>query len=648
VSIRGRLAHVWVRSRTAIRRRDALPDTGSRPRRKIFPLSIRTSLVAVVFIPLAMSVGLASTVVLHQSSIRQTAETARQYSLVLDSLLNARIDIYAEYVPTAAIQAADEYHVSTSVLDSLLGINVKDDLVDARRAVNHLAIFRRSGMLAANFVQLTAVRRRIDDGSATRQQAEAFFNQLDLKIDARWNALDRVLNADHASDSSTTRDRLAALGSTFSAFTFGLGEESLSGTNSLETALTTTSSPAEIRSLIVNSDQFTASTRGFTSSLGPKGRVAWKALQVNPLNTQFTSYVELAIAVGLAHEPAPFTVESTAIRSIARSEVMWANSLSKLVLASSADLRVATVNQTNSATMTLIILVLFMLLLVCAAVGAVLIFGREVRRPLARIVAAATYVREGELELPHLDESGPRELSLAAGAFNEMSSTLRAVQAQAVALSGGDFENPALKRSLPGRTGAALQSALSTLQRSVRERETQRRDLFQRATRDSLTGLLNRGAALEALELDLARVHRSQGALELTILFIDLDELKKINDSLGHEGGDTAIRLVADALREATRASDVVARYGGDEFVVGWLGDRDSSDTTLLAARISNLVASSVVAGDGRSLALGCSIGVAVSEERDSSVEKLIERADHALYTSKAEGRGGVRWFAPS
>jgi hypothetical protein len=218
VSIRGRLARAWVRPRAAIHGGDALAHTGSRPRRKIFPLSIRSSLVAVVLIPLAMSVGLASTVILHQSSLRQTAVTARQYSLVLDSLLRARIDVYAEYVPTAAIQAANQYHVSAAVLDSLLGINVKEDLVDARRVVNHLAIFGRSGMFAANFVQLTAVRRRIDDGSATRGQAEAFFNDLDLKIDARWNALDRVLDAGDASDSFTTRERLEGLGSTFSAF----------------------------------------------------------------------------------------------------------------------------------------------------------------------------------------------------------------------------------------------------------------------------------------------------------------------------------------------------------------------------------------------------------------------------------------------
>jgi diguanylate cyclase len=226
-----------------------------------------------------------------------------------------------------------------------------------------------------------------------------------------------------------------------------------------------------------------------------------------------------------------------------------------------------------------------------------------------------------------------------------MSSTLRAVQAQAIALARGDLDNPALQRSLPGRTGAALDSALSQLRVSMRTGESQREQLFERATRDSLTGLLNRGAALEALELDLASVRRSEGELVLTVLFIDLDELKRINDSLGHEGGDSALRVVADALRASTRASDVIARYGGDEFVVGLVGRRDSNETSLLARRIGDLVASSTVKREGRSLSLGCSIGVAVSDASDSSVESLIERADHALYASKAGGRGKIHWF---
>lgn len=155
----------------------------------------------------------------------------------------------------------------------------------------------------------------------------------------------------------------------------------------------------------------------------------------------------------------------------------------------------------------------------------------------------------------------------------------------------------------------------------------------------------SRGAALEALQLDMARVHRSEGALMLALLFIDLDDLKSINDSIGHDGGDGAIRAVADSLRLTTRASDVIARFGGDEFVVGWLGDRDSEAPMQLATRISASVAKSEIGADGHLVALACSIGVAVSEPSDTTVETLIERADRALYCAKASGRGQIRLF---
>jgi diguanylate cyclase (GGDEF)-like protein len=223
-----------------------------------------------------------------------------------------------------------------------------------------------------------------------------------------------------------------------------------------------------------------------------------------------------------------------------------------------------------------------------------------------------------------------------------MSATLRAVQTQAIALAQGDLDDPVLQNPLPGRTGGALQSALTELQSSVREREAQREELNERATRDFLTGLLNREAALEALELDLARVHRGDSQLVLAVLFIDLDELKKINDSLGHDRGDWALRGIADALRATTRASDVVARFGGDEFVVGWLGNVGSDAPAMLAKRIGEYVSRLEVRGDTGSLKLGCSIGVALSEPTDVSVATLIERADQALYVAKAKGRGRV------
>jgi diguanylate cyclase (GGDEF)-like protein len=339
------------------------------------------------------------------------------------------------------------------------------------------------------------------------------------------------------------------------------------------------------------------------------------------------------------------TSSGPTIAEIARSEVAWANSLAALVLASSADLRTASSDQAKSAAEALVATIVFMLLLVSLAVGAVLILSRQVRRPLARIVAAATSVQQGELDIPVLDESGPKELALAAAAFNEMASTLRAMQTQAIVLSEGDLDDPVLQRQLPGRTGAALQMALNQLVQSVQASETERESLLEQATRDSLTGLLNRGAALEALELDLASAARSDGELLLTLFFIDLDDLKQINDSIGHEGGDAAIRAVAEALRITTRASDVIARFGGDEFVVGWLGNRDSHIPEHLAKRIGACVAQSEIGDEENGIELACSIGVAVSQPSDRTIQTLIERADQALYDAKADGRGQIRWF---
>ena len=322
----------------------------------------------------------------------------------------------------------------------------------------------------------------------------------------------------------------------------------------------------------------------------------------------------------------------------------WANSLTDVVLASSVDLRTATADQANSATQALIVAYALTSLFVVLALGTVLILSRQVRRPLDHIVAAATSVREGELDIPALDESGPKELALASAAFNEMAFTLRAVQAQAVALAGGDLDDPILRRQLPGRTGAALQKALNQLHRSVQAGQTEREALLERATRDSLTGLLNRGAALEALELDLAAVRRSRGTLVLALLFIDLDDLKTINDSIGHDGGDAAIRAVSEALRLTTRASDVIARFGGDEFVVGWLGNADSHFLEELAGRISAQVAHREIGTAEDAVQLTCSIGVAISTQSDPDVGTILERADRALYDAKAAGKGQIRW----
>jgi len=624
------------------------PEPSLRPtrRQRLAGVSIRTSLVVVLLVPLAATVGLASTVVASQLSSRRQAEATRQSSLVLDNLLRARVDIYAEYIPSQSVVTSRSFKVSPAALDSLLGVNVQAELVAARKAVDHQAAFGTDGPFHRQFTDLLALRRSIDAGTATPAEVATAFNQLDSTIEQRWQqTYNRLADTSGSSDTPTTRRRLQALGSSFEAFTAGVGEENLRSGGSLETVLTQTPTPAQLESLIVSRQQFEDSTRSFPGSLGPEGTVAWNQLTDDPLNRQFSGYVGTAIAVGLGDLPPPVSVSSAGVGEVARSEVAWASSLSALVLATSADLRAATAAQAGSATTTLIVTCLLMLLVFAVVLVAVVVLSRRVQQPLVRIVDAASSVREGELDIPLLDESGPKELATAASAFNEMAATLRAVQAQAIALAGGDLDDPVLLHQLPGRTGAALQSALDQLHLSVESSERERKALFERATRDSLTGLLNRGAALEALEIDLASVRRSQGSQVLTLFFIDLDDLKSINDSAGHDVGDSAIQAVADALRATTRASDVVARFGGDEFVVGLLGTRDSTLPAGLAGRIGAHVAASRIEDDGRRVTLACSIGVAVSEPSDTAIGMLIERADEALYDAKARGKGQTRWF---
>ena len=130
----------------------------------------------------------------------------------------------------------------------------------------------------------------------------------------------------------------------------------------------------------------------------------------------------------------------------------------------------------------------------------------------------------------------------------------------------------------------------------------------------------------------------------LALFFIDLDDLKSINDSIGHDAGDAAIRAVSEALRLTTRASDVIARFGGDEFVVGWPGNANSHVPEELAIRISAHVSHSQVGPSAEAVVLACSIGVAISRPSDRTIDTLLEWADRALCDAKAGGKGQIRW----
>ncbi len=156
---------------------------------------------------------------------------------------------------------------------------------------------------------------------------------------------------------------------------------------------------------------------------------------------------------------------------------------------------------------------------------------------------------------------------------------------------------------------------------------------------DALTGLLNRRAFDQRLAEVTVRRLRHGGSL--AVLHLDLDGFKPINDRLGHAAGDQALRILADRMRAILRGDDVVARFGGDEFVILVQGAEPSS--LRMAERVADKVLETVCLPmliDGEEVRCGVSIGIACCPEHVCDEDSLMRYADQAMYAAEAAGKG--------
>jgi diguanylate cyclase (GGDEF)-like protein len=184
-------------------------------------------------------------------------------------------------------------------------------------------------------------------------------------------------------------------------------------------------------------------------------------------------------------------------------------------------------------------------------------------------------------------------------------------------------------------TAVALAWALArTLTRLHQRVETQ-------ASTDPLTGLWNRRYMTDTLEREVARAFRFGHPVSLIIL--DVDDFKRINDRQGHLQGDLVLERVADVLREATRTIDVAARYGGDELAL-ILVETDREGATILGERLAERVRETEVPlRDGGSMAVTISVGVATLPDSADDLESLVDAADRALLSAKRAGKNQLR-----
>ncbi|MEK7611872.1 MAG: GGDEF domain-containing protein [Patescibacteria group bacterium] len=191
---------------------------------------------------------------------------------------------------------------------------------------------------------------------------------------------------------------------------------------------------------------------------------------------------------------------------------------------------------------------------------------------------------------------------------------------------------------------------LKKLKKEIRDRDVRIRVLENAVTKDPLTGLLNRRGFMELAEklavdirwiLNKENTKREHYFIDsLTVLFFDIDNFKKINDTFGHEIGDKILKFVSGIIRDKIRNADFVARFGGEEMVAALVGagERDSIQK---AEEIRKAIKSRVVIPKDKNWKVTVSVGVASFNGKES-ITDLVKRADQAMYHAKKSGKDQV------
>ncbi|HEY0372937.1 MAG TPA: GGDEF domain-containing protein [Thermoanaerobaculia bacterium] len=190
-----------------------------------------------------------------------------------------------------------------------------------------------------------------------------------------------------------------------------------------------------------------------------------------------------------------------------------------------------------------------------------------------------------------------------------------------------------------------LEHRMLSLQRENLDLVVKNRLLSEVSSRDTLTGLYNRWFVMEKIDSELNRSLRHGSPMSL--LMLDIDHFKRVNDTWGHSAGDQVLQGIGKLLRDCCRVYDVPGRYGGEEFCIV-LPETKTGNTTVVAERIRHRLESTALQCGDTSIAMTASIGIAGMDEPNGdalSPAGLIERADRALYTAKNRGRNRVEMW---
>lgn len=196
---------------------------------------------------------------------------------------------------------------------------------------------------------------------------------------------------------------------------------------------------------------------------------------------------------------------------------------------------------------------------------------------------------------------------------------------------------------LPGDSARLGVAGVVVVFRDVSSRRQNEKALARKATSDALTGLCNRAEFERVLQEKVAEANRRETSIAL--LYIDLDRFKGINDSLGHHVGDQVLKAAAKRLQDSARQTDVVARIGGDEFIMVLESSEPRRAASLVSGKVLQAFARVVDIDDGSKLQIGTSVGIAIYPDDSTHPDELLKCADKAMYQAKSAGRNTYRFF---
>jgi diguanylate cyclase (GGDEF)-like protein len=252
----------------------------------------------------------------------------------------------------------------------------------------------------------------------------------------------------------------------------------------------------------------------------------------------------------------------------------------------------------------------------------------------SRMLFSCEVCHDGGRVLTYTDISGevrPEALDAAEKINAELRFTNEILESHAIGLVGlaEDTNESALR----------IEAARKQLEHEIAERQKLEERLRRMATTDGLTGALNRAGFLATAQRELER--EQQPGRAPTLLMIDVDHFKSINDHYGHAGGDQALRHLVSALGRGIRQSDLLGRLGGEEFAVMLTGVTPEEAERVTRRLLQNIARDPAIHGQNV-MNMTISIGLAIASRMDRSIESIIARADKALYRAKSGGRNRV------